>query len=44
MVNLNQKKHEVAYNGIDWLNANHFDYRGLIEKGLALDATGLNVY
>ena len=26
------------------LNKNHFDYRGLIEKGLALDATGLNIY
>jgi len=23
---------------IDWLNRNHFDYRGLIEKGLALVA------
>ena len=23
---------------------NHFDYRGLIEKDLALDATGLNIY
>lgn len=23
---------------IDWLNANNFDYRGLIEKGLALEA------
>ena len=23
---------------IDWLNAHHFDYRGLIEKGLALAA------
>lgn len=23
---------------IDWLNAHHFDYRGLIEKGLALVA------
>ena len=22
----------------DWLNAHHFDYRGLIEKGLALEA------
>ena len=22
----------------EWLNANHFDYRGLIEKGLALEA------
>ena len=29
---------------IDWLNKNHFDYRGLIEKSLALDATGLNIY
>ena len=23
---------------IDWLNAHHFDYRGLIKKGLALEA------
>lgn len=29
---------------IDWLNKNHFDYNRLIEKELALDATGLNVY
>lgn len=29
---------------IEWLNENHFDYRGLIEKGLAIDATGLNIY
>ena len=29
---------------IDWLNSKHFDYRGLIEKSLALDATGLNIY
>ena len=28
----------------DWLNKNHFDYRGLIEKRLAIDATGLNIY
>lgn len=28
----------------DWLNKNHFDYRGLIPKGLANDATGLNIY
>ena len=28
----------------DWLNENHFDYRGLINKGLAIDATGLNIY
>ena len=24
---------------IDWLNANHFDYRGLIERGLAIKVT-----
>ena len=29
---------------IDWLNKNNFDYRGLIEKGLAIDATNLNIY
>ena len=28
----------------DWLNKNHFDYRGLIDKSLALDATGLDIY
>ena len=28
----------------DWCNKNNFDYRGLIPKGLANDATGLNVY
>ena len=32
------------YRHIDWLNANNFDYRGLIPKGLAIDATGLNIY
>ena len=33
-----------SYELFDWLNKNHFDYRGLIEKGLAIDATNLNVY
>lgn len=28
----------------DFFHKNHFDYRGLIEKGLAIDATGLNIY
>ena len=28
----------------DFFHANHFDYRGLIKKGLAIDATGLNIY
>jgi hypothetical protein len=29
---------ETASNFIDWLNAHHFDYRELIEKGLAIEA------
>lgn len=28
----------------DWLNRNHFDYRNLIDKSLALDATNLGIY
>ena len=42
---------EFVANGIqgvnilyDWYNKNHFDYRGLIPVGLAIDATGLNIY
>ena len=35
---------EDIYKLVDWLNKNHFDYRGLIPKGLAIDATGLNIY
>ena len=27
---------------VDWLNAHHFDYRGLIEKGLAIEVTEEN--
>lgn len=30
--------HIPAKDRIDWLNAHYFDYRGLIEKGLALEA------
>ena len=28
----------------DFFHKNHLDYRGLIEKGLALNATNLNIY
>jgi len=27
-----------SVNSIDWLNAHHFDYRGLIERNLAIEA------
>ena len=40
-VSLNKNTEYLLF---DWLNLNHFDYRGLIEKSLALDATGLNIY
>ena len=40
---MNDPSHSIN-DSIDWLNKNHFDYRGLIEKGLAIDATGLNIY
>ena len=29
---------------LDYLIKNHFDYRGLIPMGLAIDATELNIY
>ena len=35
---------ETTVEGIDWLNKNHFDFRGLIEESLALDATNLGIY
>ena len=34
--------HIPATDRIDWLNAHHFDYRGLIKKGLAIKVTPEN--
>ena len=31
-------------NYVDWCYKHHIDINGLIEKGLAIDATGLNIY
>jgi hypothetical protein len=44
-----QIKHSYYYDDdsfvlFDWYNKNHFDYRGLIEKVLAIDATNKNIY
>ena len=36
--------YNITYDTVDWRNKNHFDYRGLIEKEIAIDATGLNIY
>ena len=51
LVNLNLKalsdeinSEVIATYEVDFYNKNHFDYRGLIPKGLALDATGLGIY
>ena len=35
-----ERKHTsiLSLEQMDWLNSHHFDYRGLIEKGLALEA------
>lgn len=35
---------DYIYDTIDWFNKNHFDYRGLIKMGLAIDATDLKIY
>lgn len=40
-VSLNKNTEYLLF---DWLNKNHFDYRDLIPMGLAIDATGLNIY
>ena len=37
-------KSEMSWDTFDCVNKHHIDYRGLIEKGLAIDATGLNIY
>lgn len=34
----------ATYELFDWFDKNHFDYRGLIDKGLAIDASKLNIY
>lgn len=35
---------EIYLEVINWLLKNHFDIYGLIPMGLAIDATGLNIY
>lgn len=39
---MNGEPFPALYNSIDWLNKNHFDYRNLIEKGLAIEVTDKN--
>lgn len=40
-------KHDMSFSicrYMEWCYKNHLDVNGLIGKGLALDATGLNIY
>ncbi len=40
---MNDPSYSIS-DSIDWLNKNHFDYRGLIPMELAIDATGKGIY
>ena len=35
---------DVTYKYQEWLNAHHLDYRGLIPKGLAVEATEVIIH
>ena len=37
-------KHGINIDYFDWCHENHLDCRGLIPKGLEVDATGLGIY
>ena len=39
---LSRKKSNHGIDILDWLNFHYFDYRGLIEKGLAIEVTEEN--
>lgn len=45
---IDSNRNTISYSEIlavlELFNKNHFDYRDLIEKGIAIDATGLNIY
>lgn len=41
---LNEVPSGAVIRVFDWLNTYHFDYRDLIQMGLAIDATNLNIY
>ena len=38
-ISLSRSDWDFTTKCLDWLNAHHFDYHGLIEKGLALEAS-----
>ena len=48
LLTINNCRKSFSYQELDtlfnWFDKNHFDYRGLIPMGLAIDATGKNIY
>lgn len=40
----NEFAYGQPHKAMDILNKKHIDYRGLIQRGLAIDTTGLNIY
>ena len=48
LLTIDHRRRTFSYQELDalfnWFDKNHFDYRGLIPMGLAIDATGLNIY
>lgn len=40
----NEFAYGQPHKAMDILHKKHIDYRGLIEQGMAIDATGLNIY
>lgn len=43
-INNEIEHYKVSDFEVDFYNKHHFDYRGLIDKGLAIDAKNLNIY
>ena len=45
---IDSDRNTISYSEIlailEWFNKNHFDYRGLIKKELAINATNLSIY
>lgn len=48
LLTIDHRRRTFSYQELDalfnWLDKNHFDHRGLIPMGLAIDATGLDIY
>jgi hypothetical protein len=44
LVVFNESHCSQTHESYDWFNKNNLDYRGLIDMGLAIDATNLNIY